>query len=96
MDALLDQCEIVAAHADSFRILDPLFPQVIATVWIDHPYQSSDYDLSFPFVAYLWPFDAESFRAVVEICERIQRLAASLNVDEEDEDRELRARSDIR
>ena len=96
LDSLLDQCEIVAAHADSFRILGPLFPQLIATVWIDHPYQSSDYNLGFPFVAYLWPFSSESFRAVVEICDGIQRLAAPLNVDEEDEDRELRARSYIR
>jgi hypothetical protein len=96
LDSLLDQCEIVAAHADSFRILGPLFPQLIATVWIDHPYQSSEHNVGFPFAAYLWPFDSTSFRAVGEICEGIQSLAASLNVDEEDEDRELRARSYIR
>jgi hypothetical protein len=85
IEPLLDQCEIVAAHADSFRIIGPLFSELVSALATIHPYSSADYDLSFPFIAYLWPFSPESFRAVVEICDGIERLAESLNVEIEEE-----------
>lgn len=96
LDSLLDQSEIVAAHADSLRILDQLFPQLVATVMIGHPYSASDHEVAYPFTAYLWPFTPESFETVAEICRGIQRLALSLNVDEEDEERETRAGAYVR
>jgi hypothetical protein len=82
---LLDQCEIVAAHADSFRILGTLFPEIVASWWSIYPYRSGDYPLTFPFIAYLWPFSTDDFRAVVAICDGITRLGQSLYVDEEEE-----------
>jgi hypothetical protein len=94
--SLLDRCEVVAAHADSFRILDQLFPQLVATVMIGHLYNPSDYDVAYPFTAYLWPFSAASFEAVADICQVIQRLAPSLNISEEDEDRETQAGAYVR
>ncbi len=97
MEVLLDQCEIVAAHADAFRILTPLFPELQTAVWNSHPYQSAEFSTGFPFNAYFWPFSADSFRAVAEICSGIQELARSLIVDdEEDEDRETRAGAYVR
>jgi hypothetical protein len=85
VEPLLDQCEIVAAHADSFRILGTLFPEIVASWWSIYPYRSGDYPLTFPFIAYLWPFSTDDFRAVVEICDGITRLGQSLYVDEEEE-----------
>jgi hypothetical protein len=96
LDALLDQCEIVAAHADSFRILDQLVPQLAATVMIGHPYDSADHQVAYPFTAYLWPFTPASFELVGEICRVIQRLAESLDIDEEGEAREIRAGAYLR
>jgi hypothetical protein len=90
LESLLDQCEIVAAHADSFRILGPLFPRLIAIASNDQPRQSSDYESVSPFVVELWPFSVESYFVVAEICDRIRQLAQGLNVDEEGENRETR------
>jgi len=96
LDSLLEQCEVVAAHADAFRILDQLFPLLVTTVMIGHPYSPSDHEVAYPFTAYLWPFTPATFEVVAEICRGIQRLAQSLNVDEEDEDRETRAGAYVR
>ena len=96
VDTLLDQCEIVAAHADSFRILGPLFPQLIATVSREQSRSSSDHESAFPFVAELWPFGTESFFAIAEICDGIQRLASTLNVDDDGEGRKTRDIADLR
>ncbi|HEX7980455.1 MAG TPA: hypothetical protein VF461_17765 [Gemmatimonadaceae bacterium] len=96
VDSLLDQCEVVAAHADAFRTLGPLFPRLIATVSNDQPRQSSDHESAFPFVVELWPFSMDSFLAVAQICDTIQRLAKGLSVGEEDQDRETRADSYVR
>lgn len=85
IEPLLDQCEIIAAHADSFRIVGPLFPELVSALSVFHSYRSSYYPLTFPFIAYLWPFSADSLHAVVEICDGIERLAQSLNVDEDEE-----------
>jgi len=96
MDALLDQSETIAAHVDSFHILTPLFTELLVAVWNGHPYQSEEFNTGVPFIAYFWPFSAESFRLVAEICTGVRELARSLNVDEEDEDRETRAGAYVR
>jgi hypothetical protein len=96
MNALLDQCEVVAAHADSFRILGPLFPRLIAATSSEQARQSPAYASAFPFVVELWPFDMDSFIAVAQICDTIERLARLLSVSAEDEDREVRADSYVR
>lgn len=96
VSALMDQCEIVAAHADSFRILGPLFPQLIAAALDELARQSPTYASTYPFVVELWPFDLDSFIAVAQICDTIERLARLLSVSEEDEQRETRADSYVR
>jgi hypothetical protein len=96
VDALLDQCEVVAAHADSFRVLAPLFPHLVPALWTTHLHRYAEYDPDYLSVAYLWPFTLDSLNAVIEICDSIERLAQSLNVDEEDEDRETRAGAYVR
>jgi hypothetical protein len=96
VEVLLDRCEVVAAHADSFRILTPLFPELLVAVWNSHPYQSEEFSTGWPFIAYFWPFSADSFRLVAEICRGIQALAQPLSIDEEDEDRETRTGAYVR
>jgi hypothetical protein len=96
LNALLDQCEIVAAHADAFRILGPLFPRLIEATSSDQARQSPVYASAFPFVVELWPFDMDSFIAVAQICDTIERLARLLSVSAEDEDRERRVDSYVR
>lgn len=83
IEPLLDHCETVAAHADSFRNIEQVFPELLHLVARYQLHSPNDFEPAPPFHPYLWPFTIESFRHVVEIAEGIRYLARYLNGDDD-------------
>ena len=82
----LDHCETIAAHADSFRHVEPQLAVLLFIMQIDATLHGAAGDLpSVPFTPYLWPFGVQSLRTVATICDDIRLLARLLYVDEDDD-----------
>lgn len=83
VEPLLDDCETVAAYADSFRRNEHVFPELFQLVALNHSHDPEDFPTAMPFHPYLWPFTIESFRQVAAIADGIRDLARSLSGDDE-------------
>ncbi|HYN83442.1 MAG TPA: hypothetical protein VES88_18325 [Gemmatimonadaceae bacterium] len=90
IEPLLDHCETVAAHADSFQSIEQVFPELFHLVAQYQLHRRNDFEPASPFHPYLWPFSIESFRHVMEIAQGIRYLAQYLNGDDDGDGMQMR------